>query len=139
MTDLFIDPRIRDNVFLPMVLLMFLINYLRFYMTKVLNAQSHPLTEAASISHRNLRDTILESKADPNKIQKDEVEVDLNSCLAKVKPEVKYTAALMRSSRIRGNCNYLPETAVKQRKSYYCTNETGFLNQKYTFNQMAML
>jgi hypothetical protein len=108
-------------------------------MTKVLNAQSHPLTEAASISHRNLRDTILESKADPNKIQKDEVEVDLNSCLAKVKPEVKYTAALMRSSRIRGNCNYLPETAVKQRKSYYCTNETGFLNQKYTFNQMAML
>ena len=137
--NLFIDPRIRDNVFLPMVLLMFLINYLRFYMTKVLNSQSHPLTEAASISHRNLRDTILESKADPNKIQKDDVEVDLNLCLGKVKPEVKYAAAMVRSSRIRANANFLPELAVKQRKSYYCTKETGFLEQKYTFNQMAML
>jgi hypothetical protein len=97
------------------------------------------LTEAASISHRNLRDTILESKADPNKVVSDAVENDLNKCLDRVKPEVKYSAAMMRSSRIRANCNYLPETAVKQRKSYYCTEGTGFLNQKYTFNQMAML
>jgi len=59
------------------------------------------LTEAASISHRNLRDTILESKADPNKVQKDDVEVDLNMCLGKVKPESKYGAAMIRSSRIR--------------------------------------
>jgi hypothetical protein len=59
------------------------------------------LTEVASISHRNLRDTILESKADPNKVQKDDVEVDLNTCLGKVKAEVKYAAAMMRSSRIR--------------------------------------
>jgi len=48
-----------------------------------------------------LRDTILESKADPNKVQKDDVEVDLNTCLGKVKAEVKYAAAMMRSSRIR--------------------------------------
>ena len=34
---LFIDPKIRDNVFLPMVILMFLVNYLRFFMTKILN------------------------------------------------------------------------------------------------------
>lgn len=85
--NLFIDPRIRDNVFLPMVLLMFLINYIRFYMTKVLNAQSNPLAEAASISHRNLRGTILESKHDPNKIGKDEAEFNVNKCLEKIKPE----------------------------------------------------
>ena len=98
------------------------------------------MTEAASISHRNLRDTILESKADPNKtgVSNDEVN-DVNAFLDKVKPEAKYGAAMIRSSRIRANCNYLPETAVKQRKSYYCSGDKGFLNQKYTFNQMAML
>jgi len=45
----------------------------------------------------------------------------------------------MRSQRIRKAANYLPENSVKQRKAYFCTNETGYLVQKVNFNQMAML
>lgn len=137
--SLLIDPRIRDNVFLPMVILMFLVNYIRFYMTKVLNTQSSPLTADASISYRNLRGTIMEHKADPNKEHKSEDEVDLNACLAKIKPDTKHASAMIRSTRFRAKANYLPEISVKQRKAYFCTPDTGYLNQKYVFNQMAML
>jgi len=70
---------------------------------------------------------------------KDDEEVDLNACLAKIKPDTKHAAAMMRSAKIRSKCNYLPENSVKQRKAYFCTPETGYLNQKYVFNQMAML
>lgn len=63
----FIDPKIRDNVLLPLVLLMLVVNYLRFQITKVLNSQSHPLLESASVSFKTLRGTMLESKADLSK------------------------------------------------------------------------
>lgn len=111
--SLFIDPRIRDNVFLPMILLMFLVTYLRFYMTKVLNAPSNPMTEKASISFRNLRGTMLEHKADANKQDRSDAEVDLNACLGKIKADNKHAAAIVRSTRIRKACNYLPENSVK--------------------------
>lgn len=65
--SLFIDPKIRDNVFLPMVALMLLVNYLRYYMTKVMNSKSNPLLDKASISYKNLRGTMLEHKADSSK------------------------------------------------------------------------
>jgi len=67
MKGLFLDPRIRDYVFVPMVVLMFLVNYLRFYMTKIMNKQSNPLLEKPSISFKTLRGTMLEHKADLNK------------------------------------------------------------------------
>lgn len=111
-----------------MVILMFLVNYLRFYMTKVLNSQTNPLTEEASMSFKNLRGTILEHKANPQKEAKNDDEVDLNACLAKIKPDMKHAAAMMRSSKTRQKCNYLPENSVKQRKAFFCTPETGYLN-----------
>ena len=70
----------------------------------------------------------MEHKADPAKEHKSEEEVDLNACLAKIKPDLKHSSAMMRSSRFRSKCNYLPETAVKQRKAYFCTPDTGYLN-----------
>ena len=134
----FFDPKIRDNVFLPMVVLMFLVNLLRFYFTKVLNTQSNSLTDNASMSHRNLKGTMLEHKADISK-EHWQSEGDLDKCLKKIKDDVKFGRAMMRSTRIRQNANYLPENAVKQRKAYFCTNETGYLNQKVKYNQMAQL
>lgn len=106
----FIDPKIRDNVFLPLVLLMLVVNYLRFQITKVLNSQSHPLLESASVSFKTLRGTMLESKADLSKQKtSNEDEVDLNASLGKVKDEIKHAAAMVRSSRIRKAGNFLPE------------------------------
>ena len=111
-----------------MILLMFLVTYLRFYMTKVLNAQTNPLTERASISFRNLRGTMLEHKSDVNKQDRSDAEVDLNACLGKIKADSKHASAIARSTRIRKTCNFLPENSVKQRKAYFCTNETGYLS-----------
>jgi hypothetical protein len=118
---------------------MFIVNYLRFNMTKVMNSKSDPLFEDASISFKNLRGTMLEHKADSNKQASDEQEVDLNNCLLKIKPEKKHAMAIARSQKMRKNCNYLPENSVKQRKAYFCTKESGYLEQKYKFNQMQML
>ena len=95
---LFIDPRIRDNVFLPMVALMFLVNYFRFYMTVVLNSSSNPLLESANLSYKTLRDTILQHKADMNKEPKDEDdEVDINKSISKIKDDLKFGNAMIRS------------------------------------------
>lgn len=111
--QLLIDPRIRDNVMLPMVLLMFLVNYLRFFMTKILNAQSNSLLEKASISYKTLRGTMLEIKADAAKERSGEDEVDLNACLGKIKDDVKYNSAVMRSNKMRKASNFLPENSIK--------------------------
>lgn len=64
--------------------------------------------------------------------------MDLSACLDKIKPEKKHALAMVRSTRIRKNCNFLPEQSVKQRKAYFC-GENGYLSQKVNFNQMAML
>ena len=139
MVELLIDPKIRDNVFLPMVALMFLINYLRFYMTKVLNKQSNPLLEKPSISFKTLRGTLLESKADVAKSRhcirrEDEGEIDIDSCLKKIKDDVKHGSAMARSLKIRKACHYLPEQSVKIRKAFFCEKEVGYMHQKVTFN-----
>jgi hypothetical protein len=119
---LFFDPKIRDYVFLPMVVLMFFVNYLRFYLTKLLNSNSNPLLQKASISYRTLRNTMLENRADENKEAKGEdEEVDLNSCVAKIKDDMKHGAAVVRSSKIRSSANFLPEDSIKRRKAYFCT------------------
>lgn len=138
---LYFDPKIRDYVFLPMIVLMFFVNYLRFYLTKLLNSNSNPLLEKASLSYKTLRGTMLESRSDENKeIKQDGEEVDLNTCLEKIKDDIKYGAAVIRSNRIRKACNFLPEDSVKKRKAYFCTNETGerertgFFFKKVVFN-----
>lgn len=137
---LFFDPKIRDYVFLPMVILMFFVNYLRFYLTKLLNSNSNALLNPASISYRTLRNTMLENRADENKEAKaEDEEVDLNSCVAKIKDDMKHGSAVVRSSKLRTSANFLPEESVKRRKAYFCTNETGYLHTKVVFNQMAQM
>jgi len=109
---------------LPMVILMFLVNYLRFFMTKILNKQSNPLLDKPSISFKTLRGTMLEHKADVSKqIQAADNNndlMDVSSSFKKIKEELKHASAMVRSGRIRKYANFLPENSVKQRKSYYC-------------------
>ena len=40
---LFIDPRIRDNVFIPLLLLMILVSILRYFVTKLMYSPDSPL------------------------------------------------------------------------------------------------
>jgi hypothetical protein len=41
---LYIDPRIRDYVFIPLVVLMLIVALLRYYITKLMYAVDSPLT-----------------------------------------------------------------------------------------------
>lgn len=64
---LFIDPRIRDNVFIPLVILMMIVAVLRYYITKLMYQPDSPLLHKASLSHKVLKQTLLERYADLGK------------------------------------------------------------------------
>lgn len=85
---LYIDPRIRDNVFFPLIILMFIVGLLRFYITKLMNMPDNPLTKKISISHRVLKKTMFEKDADMTK-QPLEEEFKLDAALDAIKDDVK--------------------------------------------------
>jgi hypothetical protein len=64
---LFIDPRIRDNVFVPLVILMVLVSLLRFFVTKLMYSPDSPALHQVSLSHKTLKKTVFEGQADFNK------------------------------------------------------------------------
>lgn len=47
--------------------------------------------------------------------------------------------ALIRSTRTRTNCGYLPEESVKLRKTFYWKKGTGFLRQNIESNPMSAM
>ena len=85
---LYIDPRIRDNVFIPLVILMFIVALLRFYITKLMNAPDNPLLKKASIGYKVLKNTLLVRDADINR-EYPEREFDLNKALDEIKDDVR--------------------------------------------------
>ena len=98
------------------------------------------MLEKPSISFKTLRGTLLESKADVSKSRhhhhkrEDEGEIDIDSCLKKIKDDVTHGSAMTRSLKIRKACHYLPEQSVKIRKAYFCEKEVGYMHQKVQFN-----
>ena len=88
-TQLYIDPRIRDNVFIPLVILMLLVSLLRASITKLMYAPDNPVLAKVGLSFRALKKTILEKGAD---FTKDEPgEVDLYKVLEEVKQDSRET------------------------------------------------
>lgn len=85
---LYIDPRIRDYVFIPLVFLMFLVALLRFYITKLMISTDNPNLKKASISYRALKNTIIEKDADVTK-EPLEGEFDLSKALDEIKEDIK--------------------------------------------------
>jgi hypothetical protein len=78
------------------------------------------------MSHRTLKKTFLEKQADFTKDEAPGLDLDLPKLLEdKVKTDTKEGSALARSTRIRKASEFLPEDAVKLRKSYYCAEKTG--------------
>ena len=82
---------------------------------------------------------MLEIKADTSKERNATDEVDLDACLKKIKPDIKYQSAVMRSSKMRKASNFLPENSIKQRKAYFCTADTGYFSQKVNHNPMGQM
>lgn len=61
---LYIDPRIRDYVFIPLVVMMFLVALLRYYATKIMYQPDSPLLHPTLLSIRALKKTLFEKLAD---------------------------------------------------------------------------
>lgn len=61
---LYIDPRIRDNVFIPLVILMLIVALLRYYATKLMYSPDNPVLAKASMSIKSLKNTFFEKYAD---------------------------------------------------------------------------
>ena len=120
--SLYIDPRIRDNVFIPLVILMVIVSFLRYFVSRIMYSQDSPMLKPASMSIRVLRGSLFEDVADLNKeVQEEQQQLDLVKVVdEQVKDDTKDNNALMRSSRIRKNCEFLLEDSLKIRKSYYC-------------------
>jgi hypothetical protein len=67
---------------------MLIVTFLRYYITKLMYSQDSPLLKSASISFKVLRNTILQSQADPSK-QPIEGEQTISKALETIKDEVK--------------------------------------------------
>lgn len=86
---LYIDPRIRDNVFFPLIILMFIVGVLRFYITKIMGFPDNPLLKKVSMSHKVLKNTLFINDADINK-EKPQEEFELDKALDSIKEDVKH-------------------------------------------------
>ena len=145
MSTLFLDPRIRDNVFLPIIALMTIVTLLRFFITKLMNTPDNPLLHPASVSYNSLKNTIFERYADLRKEPPPEEEFDIKKAFKGIKDDIKdkyflyssFSTALARSTKIRKSCEMLPEDSVKLRKAYFCKEEGGYFVQTRKSNQLA--
>ena len=61
---LYIDPRIRDYVFFPLIVLMLLVALLRYYATKIMYQPDNLLLQPTQLSFKALKKTIYEKLAD---------------------------------------------------------------------------
>ena len=82
-----------------------------------------------------------EALADFTKDQAPGVDMDVGKALEdQVKVDAREGSALARSQRIRKASEFLPEDAVKIRKSFYCNEKHGYLNKKVAgTNPLAMM
>jgi len=85
---LFLDPRIRDYVFIPLVVLMIIVQFIRFYITKLLSAPDSSLLKQANLSREALSGTIFANQANPAKDPLEEP-FDVQKTMESIKEETR--------------------------------------------------
>ena len=75
MQTLYIDPRIRDNVFIPLVLLMLLVSFLRYFITKLMYQPDNAVIQRVGLSSKALKYSFFEKLADFNKDDPGQIDV----------------------------------------------------------------
>lgn len=138
--QIYLDARIRDYVFIPLVMLMVGVQLLRITAMRYLNAPSNKLLNPAKLSLGSLQGTYFEKDADIQRELPAEP-IDVKKCLEEgTTSDNKEGMALARSMRIRKNAEWLPEQAVKTRKAFYCNKPDGYLHKKVEVaNPMNMM
>ena len=137
---IFIDPRIRDYVFLPLVFLMFNLQVLRLMAMRYMNEPKNKLLEKAKLSYATLFGTIFEKDADKERRMPDEQVEIVKMLEERTDTDARETQALARSKKVRSKAEWLPEGAIKNRKQFYCKEGEGYLNRQIAAaNPMNMM
>lgn len=136
--QLYMDPAIRDYVFLPLCLLMLAFNLLRMMGFRYMHEAKNSLMEPARLSFKVLEKTMFPTDAD---MSKGEVQgpADIYKMLDQGEAkEKRENAALLRSGILRKNAEFLPENAVKLRKAFFCHEKDGFFSREVQTPKMDM-
>jgi len=137
---LFLDPRIRDYVFVPLVFLMFTLQILRIMAMRYMNEPKNKMLEKAHVAYKSLFGTLFEKDADRER-QVTEGQIDVLKVIEEgTEVDMRETQALTRSKTIRKKADWLPEKAVQNRKAYFCSEGTGYLHREVeASNPMNMM
>lgn len=136
--QLYMDPAIRDFVFLPLCLLMLAFNLLRSMGFRYLHEPKNSLMEPARLSFKALHQTLFETDADMTKEAVQE-QVDLHKMLEEGEAKQnRENYALVRSGKLRKNAEILPENSLKLRKAYFCHDKEGFFSREVEAPKMDM-
>ena len=134
------DPRIRDYVFVPLVFLMFTLQILRIMAMRFMNEPKNKMVEKAHVSYTSLFGTLFEKDADRERRLPDGQMDVLKIIEEGIEVDMREMQALARSKTLRKKADWLPEKAVQNRKAYFCTPETGYLQRKIeAANPMNMM
>lgn len=121
MAELLIDPNIRGWVFLPIVVITFLVGIIRHYVSNL-------ITSTKKIELTQLQDRWVEAEREPNQF---------------IHSSVSYSQAMIRARLLRENGKYLTPQSFAMRRHFFNNEESGyFKTQKRppaTPNSSAML
>lgn len=138
-SQLFIDPRVRDYVFLPLCILMVAVQLMRILGMRYMNEPKNALLDPAKLAYRTLHSTLFECDADVSREMPDE-QVDIGKKLETCEDQNNREAqALKRAQRCRKNHEWLPESAVKNRKAFFCKEKDGYLHKPVAAANMNMM
>lgn len=139
--QIYMDPRIRDYVFIPLVVLMMGMQLIRITGMRYMNEPRNNLLTPLSVCFSTLVGTMFEVDADQAKKRQAEDTIDITKTLTEgTEANVKEGAAMARSQRVRKQGAILPENAVKTRKAFFCHETNGYFNRKIpAANPMSMM
>ena len=136
---IYIDPRIRDYVFLPLVFLMFALQFLRIMAMRYMNEPKNKLLDKAKCAYPTLFGTIFEKDADKERRLPEE-QLDIVKMIEeRTDTDARETQALARSTKIRAKAEWLPEKAIRNRKAYFCSDGGYFSREVVAANPMNMM
>lgn len=138
--QIYIDPQVRDYVFIPLVFLMFGMQMIRIMAMRYMNEPKNKLLEPANVAYKTLFGCIFESDANVNRNLPDEP-IDINKCIEEgTDVNNKEGSALKRSQRLRKGHEFLTESTMRTRKAYYGNSSNGYFNKNVeAANPMNMM
>ena len=105
-----------------------------------MNDPKNKLLEKAKVAEVTLRDTIFAYDSNKDRMLPSEPIEMIKLLGENTEVDTQESLALSRSKKFRSMGNWLPERSVKQRKAFYCAENTGYFQREVTApNPMNMM